>query len=348
MNQSLMKSPLLLMGVPGSPYTRKMLAVLRYRHLAYELLYRNSPRLAALPKPKVELIPIFYLPDAHGVVQAVTDSTPLIRRFEAEVSGRQVRPHDPVIAFIDSVLEDYGDEWLTKPMFHYRWHYAEDIRKAGAILPRWRNISGPEEEARTASAQFSRRQIDRLRYVGSSPGTAVVIENSYQRFLDAFSAHLQVQPFLLGARPGAGDFGIYGQMTQLAHFDPTPAALTLARAPRVYAWVGLVDDLSGLAPTDAQWVTRDALPPTLTAILAEAARTYLPVMLANARALLAQSDLVRTTIDGQPWEQNAFPYQGKCLQWLRDEFTALKPDDQQVATRLLDQATLSALVHEKL
>ena len=343
-----MKLPLLLMGVPGSPYTRKMLAVLRYRHLAYELLYRNSPRLAALPKPKVELIPIFYLPDAEGVVRAVTDSTPLIRRFEAEVSGRQVRPHDPVIALIDSVLEDYGDEWLTKAMFHYRWHYADDIHKAGEILPRWRNISGPEDEARSSSAQFSRRQIDRLRYVGSSPATAAVIENSYKRFLDVFSAHLQVQPFLLGARPGAGDFGIYGQMTQLAHFDPTPAALTLERAPRVYAWVGLVDDLSGLTPADDQWVTRDALPPTLIAILAEAARTYLPVMLANARALMTKSDLVRTTIDGQPWEQNAFPYQGKCLKWLRDEFAALLPDDQRAASKLLDQAGLGALVHETL
>ena len=348
MNPSRMKSPLLLMGVPGSPYTRKMLALLRYRRLPYELLYRNSPRLNALPRPKVELIPIFYLPDDDGVVQAVTDSTPLIRRFETGFSGRPVRPHDPVIAFIDSVLEDYGDEWLTKPMFHYRWHYADDIHKAGEILPRWRNITGPEDDAHAASAQFSRRQIDRLRYVGSSPATAAVIENSYKRFLDVFSAHLQVQPFLLGARPGAGDFGIYGQMTQLAHFDPTPAALTLARAPRVYAWVGLVDDLSGLAPTDDQWVTRDALPPTLTAILAEAARTYLPVMLANARALMAKSDLVRTTIDGQPWEQNAFPYQGKCLKWLREEFAALKPADQEAATRLLDQAGLSALVHEKL
>jgi glutathione S-transferase len=218
------------MGVPGSPYTRKMLAVLRYRQLPYELLYRNSPRLAALPKPKVELIPVFYLPDATGALQALTDSTPLIRRFEAEVPQRLVRPHDPVIAFIDSVLEDYGDEWLTKPMFHYRWHYADDIHKAGEILPRWRNIGGPEEEARAASAQFSRRQIDRLHYVGSSPATAAVIENSYKRFLDLFSAHLRVQPFLLGARPGAGDFGIYGQLTQLAHFDPTPAALTLARA----------------------------------------------------------------------------------------------------------------------
>ena len=105
--------PLLFMGVPGSPYTRKMLALLRYRHIPYELLMRRSPRLERLPKPKVDLLPTFYLPNAAGVVEAVTDSTPLIRRFETQFAGREARPADPVLGFIDSVLEDYADEWLT-------------------------------------------------------------------------------------------------------------------------------------------------------------------------------------------------------------------------------------------
>ena len=32
------KQPLKLKGAPGSPYTRKMLAYLRFRHIPYELL----------------------------------------------------------------------------------------------------------------------------------------------------------------------------------------------------------------------------------------------------------------------------------------------------------------------
>ncbi|HBP14871.1 MAG TPA: glutathione S-transferase, partial [Gammaproteobacteria bacterium] len=56
-----------------------------------------------------------------GELEAVVDSTPIIRRLESEIPGRSVIPEDPVIRFLDYLLEDYGDEWLTKAMFHYRW-----------------------------------------------------------------------------------------------------------------------------------------------------------------------------------------------------------------------------------
>ncbi len=343
-----MTEPLLLKGAPGSPYTRKMLAVMRYRHIPYALLVRGAPRLAALPNPKVDLLPTFYLPDAAGKLEAVTDSTPLIRRFEAEFSGRHVRPADPVVRFIDSVIEDYGDEWLTKAMFHYRWHFPADIAKSADILPRWRNITASDAAAAEMSAQFSRRQIDRLRFVGSNAVTAEVIEASYGRFLDVFEAHLKVHPFLMGGRPGASDFGVYGQLTQLAHFDPTPAAITLERAPRVYAWVGLVDDLSGLDPAEDQWLARDAIATALGGLLAEAGRVYVPVMLANARAVSTRAEKVETEIDGRPWVQNPFPYQAKCLKWLREEFSALSSGDRADALRVLESAGCGALIGSSL
>ena len=31
----------------------------------------------------------------------------------------------------------------------------------------------------------------------------------------------------------------------------------------------------------------------------------------------------QTTVDGQPWVQQAFPYQAKCLAWLRRDHAAL-------------------------
>lgn len=323
-----LETPLLLSGAPGSPYTRKMLAVLRYRHIPYRFLLSGHNVPNSLPSPKVALLPTFYLRKAEGEYQAAVDSTPLIRLFEGESPQRKVIPSDPVIEFIDYLLEDYADEWLTKAMFHYRWYYKPDIERAAAILPRWRGISAPEDEMQKMGKIFADRQISRLYVVGSNDTTAPVIEASYLRYLDAMKAILEVQPFLMGGRPGGSDFGAYGQLTQLTHFDPTPMEETLKRAPRVFAWVDLVEDLSGLEPTEDDWMKRSSIPESIRALLAEVGRVYVPALLANAKALMEGADRVETEIDGKPWVQQPFPYQGKCLQWLREKYAALGDGDR--------------------
>ena len=311
-----------LSGVPGSPYTRKMLALLRFRRIPYRLIL-GSREIPGFPKPKVSLLPTFYFADETGTIQPVTDSTPIIRRLETQFSDRSARPSDPALALIDALLEDYGDEWLTKAMFHYRWHFADDIARASAILPAWTRGRMPDADLKEAGTDIANRQIPRLRYVGSNEKTWSVIEASYVRYIDAMEAHLRDHAFLLGARPGAGDFGIYGQLTQLALFDPTSMAITIERAPRVFAWTGAVEDLTGLEPTEADWFDPTALPATLTALLTEVGRVYAPLLLANAKAVQDKAEQVETTIDGQPWVQQPFPYQAKCLMWLRQEYAAL-------------------------
>jgi glutathione S-transferase len=336
-------SPIALKGVPGSPYTRKMLALLRYRWLPYRLIM-GSHDAKGLPAPKVSLLPTFFFPDADGTLQAVTDSSPILRRLDAEYPARRVRPEDPALAFLDSLLEDYGDEWLTKAMFHYRWAYAADIKRASDILPNW--ARGPLSDAALAEAGsvFAARQIPRLRYVGSNEVTGPVIEASYMRFLDAFESHLKTYPFLLGARPGGGDFGVLGQLTQLALFDPTPMAITADRAPRVFAWVSGAEDLSGLEPAEADWFSADALPATTKAILAEVGRVHIPLLLANAKAVRAGAAQVETEIDGQPWVQQPFPYQAKCLGWLREEYAALDPGARASVAAVLAETGCEALI----
>ncbi len=247
--------PLKFMGAPGSPYTRKMMALLRYRRLPYEFLIGDQAARRSLPQPKVALLPTFFLPGESGEIEAVVDSTPLIRRFEKEFDGRAVVPPDPVLGFLNYLLEDYADEWLTKAMFHYRWHYQRDIDRAGSILPLWRDISQAPATLERRKAQIVDRQVSRLYVVGSNDTTAPVIEASYTRFLGIFDALLQRRPFLLGERPGSADFAVYAQLTQLARFDPTPSEICLGQAPRVYAWTDLMDDLSG-AEAVGGWLAR--------------------------------------------------------------------------------------------
>jgi len=318
-------TPLRIVGAPGSPYSRKLRALLRYRRIPHAWVQAGSTAARELPRPRVELLPQLVYP---GASEALTDSSPLIRRLEREHVGRSVIPDDPLLGFLDALLEDYADEWLTKPMFHYRWSYAADIAQAAAILPRWRRVDDAEQNALAAAKLFSERQIGRLGVVGSNATTGPLIEASYCRLLGLLDARLREAPFVFGARPSAADFALYGQLTQLAGFDPTPRALALQLAPRVVAWVDVVEDLSGLDPRESDWIAREAIPSALRALFAEVGRVYVPFLLANAAALARGAQRVECTIDGERWVQQPFAYQGKCLQWLREAHAALARSDQ--------------------
>ena len=98
------QAPLELMGAPGSPYTRKMVALLRYRRIPYAVHWTSGrPPKPGYPVPKVPLLPTFYYPDGQGGLEAVTDSTPLTRRLEGEYEGRSAIPTDPVLSFLNDL-----------------------------------------------------------------------------------------------------------------------------------------------------------------------------------------------------------------------------------------------------
>jgi glutathione S-transferase len=236
-----------LSGAAGSPYTRKMIGVLRYRHIPYSVYWGNGNIPDGYPEPKVRLLPTFFFRDGEdGERVAVTDSTPIIRRLETKYEGRSVIPTDPTLQFLNTLIEDYADEWLTKAMFHFRWAHEADWKNAAPLLVYWGLNTAPKDIADTMGTQFATRQIDRLYVVGSNDITAETIENSYTRLVALLDTLIQKRGFVLGARPSSADFAIYGQMTQLAAVDPTAAALTRATSMRVRAWVDIMEDLSGL------------------------------------------------------------------------------------------------------
>lgn len=329
--------PIRLVGATASPYTQKMVALLRYRRLPYAVTWGQPDRVCeelGIDKPRPVLMPMFLFTEA-GNTRAVCDSTPIIRRLEAQCSDRSVLPADPALAFVDYLIEDFADEWCTKYMFHYRWHYARDADNAGTLLPLGYAVNLPDEQLQLFKRDFSRRQIDRLYVVGSSDGTAPVIDASYRRFLAALQAHLGEQTFMLGNRPGAGDFALYGQLTQLVGFDPTPREIAHEIAPRAVAWVDQVRDLSGLEPTGSDWVGVASQPASLRGLLEEIGRVYAPAQLANARALAQGEKHWACEIDGAQWSQQTFPYQAKCLNWTLEHYRALGDADRARVDTLL-------------
>ena len=325
--------PIIIRGAFSSPYSLKMRAVLRYRRIPFRWVLKDS-QWDVYPQGSVPVIPVLIFPgDDGGYLETLTDSSPQITRLEADFPERSLIPTDPAVAFIDFLLEDFADEWVTKMMYHYRWTYDADIAKAGKLLPLSRDLQLDSDQARQQTDFITQRQVSRRALVGSTEWNTPLIEDSYRQVLGIMQARFARGDFMLGDRPGRGDFGLYGQLTQLARWDPTSMAVAIDIAPKVVNWVERMDDLSWL-PVDGDaaggggWSNLDDLDPATGDLLAECGRTYAPFLIANAQALASGADEVVCNIvglDGQSREyrQAPFGYQGKCLGWLREAYSAL-------------------------
>jgi glutathione S-transferase len=336
--------PLKLGGAYGSPYSLKMRAVLRYRRIPFTWVPRDS-KWDDLPPVPVRLIPAIAFPDGDGVYgEAQIDSSPLIMRLEGMHTERSLVPTDPVVAFLDYLIEDYADEWVTKAMYHYRWYYEEAIEKAGSLLPLDMDQQMSDEQWQKATRFITKRQISRRALVGSTEENRPVIEQSYERLLALLQRSIGGGPFLLGERPGRGDFGLFGQLRQLIGWDPVSARIAVSHAPRVVNWVERADDLSWWAVEgDDGWCDRESIPPATVDLLSEIGRTYVPFMLGNDRAARAEEAEMSCVIDGMEYRQGTFPYQVKCLAWLRAEHAALSPADRAAVDSMLAGTGCEAL-----
>ncbi len=339
-------SPIPIVGNPASPYTRKMVSLLRYRRIPYSIKWgdpRGFLKNLKIDEPKPILLPVTIF-EVDGEEKAVCDSTPIIRHLETEFSKRSVIPSNPALAFLNYVLEDFGDEWVTKYMFHYRWNFKDDIENASTRLPLLHDMNLDDQSHREFKKYVADWQTNRLWVVGSNEITAPIIEASYKRFLEQLEESLARHSFLFGKRPSSADYAIYGQLTQLIGFDPTSRSIACDRSPRVISWLDLMEDMSGLEPKETDWLSLENALGNLGSIFHEIGRVYIPALLANAQGIASKAESWETQIDGAIWEQKCFPYQAKCFKWINDEFNALNENDQSIVSSFLSKTGCKKLI----
>ena len=63
---------------------------------------------------------------------------------------------------------------------------------------------------------------------------------------------------------------------------------------------------------------------------------YIPALLSNAQALENGDETWEMKIDNAVWEQKTFPYQAKCLKWIKNEFDLLNQEDKKRVLDFLD------------
>ncbi|MEB2345496.1 MAG: glutathione S-transferase family protein [Deltaproteobacteria bacterium] len=307
-----------IFGIELSPYSVKVRSYFRYKRIPHEWVVRHLGNMAEFQKhAKLPLVPLVLAPDGG----ALQDSTPIVEALEARFPEPSIHPPGAASAFLSALLEEYGDEWGNKWMFHYRWWYEPDQKSAARRIAAANLPGAPEAEVAKMAVAIERRMVPRLSFVGSNEATRPLIEASFERVVALLEAHLAARPYLFGGRPAFADFGVWPQLYELST-DPTPGALLRARAPRVLAWVERMLDPAGGGPFEP-W---EALAPTLEPLLREeVAGRFLPWSTANARALEAGEPEFTVDLGGRPFTQQTQKYHARSLRVLRERYRAV-PD----------------------
>jgi glutathione S-transferase len=311
-----MPSAYRIFGAELSPYSVKVRSYFRYKGIPHQWIERNASNVAEFQKhAKLPLVPLVIQPDGS----AIQDSTPILEKLEAAHPEPSIHPSDPALAFVSALIEEYGDEWGNKWMFHYRWTYEPDQKSAAERLARANAVGQPEDAILALARGLVERMVPRLAFVGSNEVTRPRIEASYRRQLERVEAHLEQRSYLFGERPAFGDFGLFPQLHQ-CWTDPTAGALIEKGAPRVRDWLQRM--LEPTARGDFEpWA---ALEPTLAPLLRdEVGALFLPWSTANARALAASEPTFSVELSGEPFTQTTQKYHAKSLRVLRERYAAV-------------------------
>ena len=306
-----------IFGSELSPYSVKVRSYFRFKGLPHEWLLRSPANQPEFQRyAKLPLVPMVVTAEGEGI----QDSTPIMERFEKEYPEPSLVPDDPALAFLSALIEEYGDEWLNKPMFHYRWSYQPDVWSTAERIAV--QMVGPQGTLAVAQARaaVAERMVPRVGFVGSNETTKPVIEDSFKRTLGFLEAHFASRPYLLGARPSMGDFGLWGQLYEAAT-DPTPGGIMRSSSPHVVKWTERM-----LQPkVEGEFETWATLEPTLAPLLAEeVGMMFLPWSTANAQAIVREDTEFSVTLRGAAWTQVPQKYHARSLAEIRRKYAAAK------------------------
>jgi glutathione S-transferase len=307
-----------IFGAEVSPYSIKVRSYFRFKGIPHEWIVRSSATQDEFKKyAKLPLIPVVATPADEGL----QDSTPLIDTLEARFPEPTIHPPDPVAAFVSALIEEFGDEWGNKWMFHYRWAREADQKSASDRIARTMMPGLDDEQYAGMAAGIVDRMTNRVWFVGSSEHTAPQIEQSFKDGLAQLERHLADRPYLFGGTPAFGDFGLWGQLYN-AWTDPTAGAIIEADAPNVKRWLERMLD----PKADGDFESWSTLAPTLEPFLEQqVAGMFLPWSVANAAAIESGAEEFTVELASGSWTQKPQKYHARSLATLRERYRAL-PD----------------------
>ncbi len=305
-------------GSEMSPYSVKVRAYARYKAIPHQWIPRNAEndedykRYARLP-----IVPTVATPQDEGL----QDSTPIMETLEALFPKPSIHPSEARLGFLSALIEEFGDEWGNKLMFHHRWFADLDQLASARTLACISLPKGSETDITARADMIRSRMSGRGHFVGSSPENAPLITRYYLELLDILEAHLATRKYLFGQRPAFGDFGLSGQLYE-ASVDPTCGAYMRARAPAVLDWCHRMME----PRLEGDFEAWESLAPTLQPLISYIGDYFLPWTTANARALEAGDPSFTVALPGGDYVQPPQKYHARSLATLRARYARVSQD----------------------
>ncbi len=249
-----------------SPFSEKVRSYAAYKGLPntqpqthYLVMRKTAKKVGRVIMPVLEAPSGEFVQDTSVIIDFLENAHP---------DDRSIRPQDPGLRVLASLLEIFGDEWLPMLIMHHRWNNPENakaLRKEFAaealpLLPSFlRGIVG---------SKISGKMESYLPLLGVHPHTEAAIEEFSEEFLTALDRHFSQHDYLLGGRPCIGDFAFQGPLYAQLYRDPGSLRL-FEGLPHLTRWVvGLHE---GAEPTGPFLTSPpDTLAPVWKRLLGEA------------------------------------------------------------------------------
>ena len=314
-----------IFGSEMSPYSLKVRSYFRYKNIPHEWLLRGANSEEYQKYARLPIVPTLATPDGEGL----QDSTPIIERLEAQVPAPAIHPDDPTLKFLSQLIEEFGDEWGNKWMFHYRWKREVDQVSAAQRIVADMMPGAPDADKSAMVEQVQGRMKDRISVVGSNETTSPFIEQTFKDGMSLLETHLANRSYLFGERPSFADFGLSAQIYE-AWTDPTAGQILQEIAPKTCEWHQRMLDPKDQGDFE-EWSSLSA---TLSPFLKGPVRIFLTWSDANAKAISAAAPDLSVELDGIVWSQSVGgpqKYHAKSLAELRRKFVEVSNQEKLVA-----------------
>ena len=324
----------------------------------------ESFKAEVLPKGKLPTIPTLVTPEG----EVIRDGAAIIEHFEA-ANDHPGQPVGATQQIISALFDVIGTDGLLRPAMHYRWNFPED----NLAFVRYHFLHSQRDTP--AREEKTEAMMDRMRHAamvfGVTDESKLVVEALYLELLDALNAHFEIHPYLLGAKPCIGDFGLIAPLYAHLGRDPHPARLMQQRATSVFRWVERMnrkdDDYPEWFNPASGWVEDDQIPDTLIGVLRVIAEDFVPETVAAAKAinkwleqnqpeagtpaigrLAAAPGMAQFQVRGQSISAIAQPHRFYLLQRVQDIYGSLSGEDRSSVDSLLADCGMTSVINSAL